>query len=271
LSEQDWAPTGIDISRPHPARVYDYHIGGKTNYPVDRELAEKFIAVAPQTTVTALDNRAFLARAVRYAAEQGIDQFLDIGTGIPAPGNTHEVAQEVVPSARVAYVDNDPIVLAHARALMPATDKGRTTFTLGDLREPDKLLAAPEVRELIDFDRPVCVMLLAILHYVSDEQDPAGIVNRLLDAVPSGSLLILSHTTSDFLPPISADMVMAINDEAEFMLPRPYARILSYLDGVELIEPGLVQPPLWHPEEGFDLSPERLAQSWIYGAVGRKV
>ncbi|MYS83733.1 SAM-dependent methyltransferase [Embleya scabrispora] len=225
MSGQDWAPTGIDVSRPHPARVYDYHIGGKTNYP-----AERFIEVAPQTSVTARDNRAFLGRAVRYAAEQGIDRFLDIGTGIPAPGNTHEVAQEIVPSARVAYVDNDPIVLAHARALMP----------------------------------------VAILHYVSAAEDPAGVVNRLLEAVPSGSLLIASHTTSDFLPPISAERVLEINDDAEFMLPRPYAEIASFLTGVELVEPGLVQAPLWRPEEDADLSPERPAPSWIYTAVGRK-
>ncbi|MFF7243278.1 SAM-dependent methyltransferase [Embleya sp. NPDC008237] len=271
MSEQDWAPTGIDVSRPHPARVYDYHIGGKTNYPVDRELAERFIAVAPQTSVTALDNRAFLGRAVRYAAEQGIDQFLDIGTGIPAPGNTHEVAQEIIPSARVAYVDNDPIVLAHARALMPATDRGRTSFTMGDVREPEKILAAPEVREVIDFERPVALLLVAILHYVSAAEDPAGVVNRLLAAVPSGSLLIASHTTSDFLPPIAAEQVLEINADAEFMLPRPHAEIASFLTGVELVEPGLVQAPLWRPEEGADLSPERLAQSWIYTAVGRKV
>jgi hypothetical protein len=268
LSEQDWAPTGIDVSRPHPARVYDYHIGGKTNYPVDRELAERFIAVAPQTSVTALDNRAFLGRAVRYAAEQGIDQFLDIGTGIPAPGNTHEVAQEIVPSARVAYVDNDPIVLAHARALMPATDRGRTTFTMGDVREPEKILAAPEVREVIDFDRPVALMLVAILHFIRDDEKPHDIVARLRDALPSGSMLLLSHASFDANPNQGRKGAEGWKNASAEMTMRPYDEIRTMFAGFDLVEPGLRTH--WNPDGEPEHPLDEVENVWGYGAVGIK-
>lgn len=264
-----WAPPGIDISRPHPARVYDYHIGGKTNFAPDRELAERFIAVAPQTSVTALDNRAFLGRAVRYLGEQGIDQFLDIGTGIPAPGNTHEVAQALNPNACVAYVDNDPIVLAHARALMPTGAVGRTVFLQADLRDPDKILSDPTVCDVIDFSRPVGLLLMAIMHYIDDEEDPAGLVRRFTDALAPGSFVALSHTTTDFMPPITGEAVTAVNDEAEFMLLRPYDRILPFFGDHELVEPGLVQALMWRPDPDADTSPDRRAQCWIYTGVAR--
>ena len=162
----EWIAPGIDNSQAHPARIYDYLIGGKDNFAVDREVAEQLILVRPELREAMRANRAFLARAVRFAAESGIRQFLDIGTGIPTAGNTHQIAQAVAPEATVAYVDNDPMVLVHARALMAAEGLGRTTIHLGDLRDPQAILDSPEVRAAIDFSQPVALLLFAILHFI---------------------------------------------------------------------------------------------------------
>ncbi|MHA6765531.1 SAM-dependent methyltransferase [Streptacidiphilus sp. PAMC 29251] len=194
-SAEDWVPPPIDTSVPHPARMYDYYLGGKDNFPADREAAEKVIAAGVHARDFARANRAFLGRVIRFLAEQGITQFLDIGTGIPAVGNTHEVAQQTNPAARVVYVDNDPIVLTHARALMAGHGQGATTVIQADLRDPAAILAHPKVRAAIDFDRPVGLILVAVLHFIRDEENPDAITKLLRDALPSGSFLAISHGT----------------------------------------------------------------------------
>ena len=191
-------PTGIDTSRPHPARTYDYFLGGKNNFAADREVAEKGLAGWPAIRVGVRENRKFLARVVRYlAGEVGIRQFLDIGTGLPTADNMHEVAQAVAPSARVVYVDNDPLVLAHARALLTSSPEGRTAYIHADLRDPAAILNDPVTREVLDFTQPIALMLIAILHMIPDEEKPAEIVATLLDALPPGSYVVASHITGE--------------------------------------------------------------------------
>ena len=192
--EPGFAAAEIDTSKPHPARMYNAYLGGNDNYPADRAAVRQIMRVFPEVRAMAVANRAFMQRAVRFlAAEAGIRQFLDIGTGIPSAGNVHEVAGRAAPDARVVYVDNDPIVHVHANALL--TGSGTTGIVLADLRDPAAILAHPSLRELIDFTRPVALLLVAILHFVKDEEDPAGIVASLRDALPDGSYLVLSHGT----------------------------------------------------------------------------
>jgi len=228
--------------------MYDYYLGGKDNFPADREAAEKVIAALPSARANARANRAFLGRAVRYAASLGIDQFLDIGTGIPSPGNTNEVAAEVVADARVVYVDNDPIVLTHARALLAGMDaRRRTSVLLGDVREPEKILQ--QAGELLDFDRPVCLMLVAVLHFVKDEERPAELVRTLLSALAPGSCLILSHVWREGVDEATAkragDVYLSATAPA---VGRTRAEIETLLEGVELVEPGLVSVSHWRPD-----------------------
>src|ERR1700719_4702836 len=189
----------IDTSKPHAARIYDYLLGGKDHFAVDRETAEKGIKLIPTGRTAARENRSFLGRAVRFlVAEAGIRQFLDIGTGLPSANNVHEVAQGLVPSCRVVYVDNDPIVLAHARALLTSSPEGKTAYIHADLREPERILSDPVTRATLDFSQPVGLMLVAVLHFVPDEAQPRRIVDTLLDALPSGSYLVASHATSEY-------------------------------------------------------------------------
>ncbi|MGH3417140.1 MAG: SAM-dependent methyltransferase, partial [Actinocrinis sp.] len=190
-----WDPLEIDTSIAHTARMYDYYLGGKDNYAVDRDAAEQVLAVFPQMRAIARANRAFLGRTVRYLAAHGVRQFLDIGTGIPGPGSTNAAAQSVDPEARVVYVDNDPIVMAHAGALLAGHDPGHTTVVYGDLRDPVSILEHPQVRAVLDFDQPVAILLVAVLHFIRDGEDPAGIVERLMGATVPGSYLVLSHAT----------------------------------------------------------------------------
>jgi S-adenosyl methyltransferase len=181
--------------------MYDYFLGGKNHFAADRETAETVLATAPTTRITARENRAFLGRAVRYlVAEAGIRQFLDIGTGLPTASNVHDVAQAVQPSARVVYADNDPLVLAHARALLTSSPEGRTAYIQADLRDPEVILSSPTVREVLDFSQPIALMIVAVLHFVHDEFKPATAIATLLDALPSGSYLAASHVTGEHLP-----------------------------------------------------------------------
>ena len=206
--EPGFAAAEIDTSKPHPARMYNAYLGGNDNYPADRAAVRQILRDFPEVRGIALANRAFLQRAVRFlAAEAGIRQFIDIGTGIPSAGNVHEVAGRAAPDTRVVYVDNDPIVHVHANALLAGT--GTTGIVLADLREPAAILADPRLRELIDFTRPVALLLVAILHFIRDEEDPAGIVATMRDALPPGSYLVLTHGTQDFHPPGGADMAAA--------------------------------------------------------------
>jgi len=253
---------------PHPARMYDYYLGGKDNFPADREAAERALAANPEFRSTARANRGFLQRAVRYAAAQGVDQFLDIGTGIPTAGNTHEIAQQVDPHARVVYVDNDPIVLTHARALMAGMGKGRTEVLQADLRDPAGILATAEVRELLDLSRPVALVLAAVLHFLPDEDEPAKVVETLVDALAPGSHVILSHGTADFIPAEVRDRVTGVYSKATApLVGRSRAQVAGFLDGLELLEPGVVTVPLWRPEEEPPAGADRVS---MYGAVARK-
>lgn len=248
VSDERGVPN-IDVSVPHPARVYDSWLGGKDNYAADRALADAIAQQIPTISTMARANRAFLGRAVRYlVAEAGIRQFLDIGTGIPTAGNTHEVAQAVDPTARVLYVDNDPIVLAHARALMTSTPQGRTDYIQADLHDPRAILADPAVAATLDLDEPVALMLVAVLMYFRDSDDPQGIVATLLDALPAGSHLVISHPTADFNPDAMAGVVVAAEHGGIPFVPRSRAETAALFGGSELVEPGVVPVLAWRPE-----------------------
>jgi hypothetical protein len=269
MMEPGFSPSEIDTSRPHPARLYNYYLGGKDNYVVDREAAAEVLRAAPGVRAMARENRAFLQRAVRFlVGEAGIRQVIDIGTGIPAAGNVHEVAQQIAPEVRVAYLDNDPIVHVHACALL--TGDGNTSIVLADLREPAAILAHPSVRELIDFSQPVAVLLIAIVHFLTDDENPGRIIATLSDALVPGSYLALSHGTGDFHAEAAVSQATAIYERATAPLVlRSHAQIIRFFTGFDLVEPGLVQVPLWRPD-GQPPGPRELAEIGIYGGVGRK-
>ncbi|NUP37863.1 MAG: SAM-dependent methyltransferase [Streptomyces sp.] len=271
LSDQGFPVEEIDTSRPHPARMYDYYLGGRDNYEVDREAAQRVIDLFPDIVPMARGNRDFMQRAVRHVVERGVRQIIDIGTGIPTAPNTHQVAQAVAPDVRVAYVDNDPIVATYAGAHLLGA--GSTGFFLGDLRDPESILQHPTISQLIDFGRPVGLMLVAILHFIRDDEDPAGLVAAYRDALPPGSHLILSHTTGDFhdLDGDAGDARDVYRDKGATatLTLRSHEQVLSFFDGFDLLEPGLVQTPLWRPD-GPVPSEEELAHLAFYGGVAVK-
>ena len=272
--------TQIDISLPHEARVYDYWLGGKENYAADRALGDAIAEQIPTIKTMARANRAFVGRAVRYLVkEAGIRQFLDIGTGIPTAGNVHEVAQQVAPEARVVYVDNDPIVLAHARALMSSTREGKTRFIHADLHDPRSILDDPAVSEVLDLDQPVAVMLVAIMMYFRDADDPHGIIGTLLDAVPSGSYLTVSHPTADFDPGAMAGVVAAAERTGITFAPRSKDEVEGLFSGLELVDPGVVPVLAWRPDlAASDTSAELLQpardvdpkSAYYWAGIGKK-
>jgi S-adenosyl methyltransferase len=240
----------IDTSRPHAARVYDYYLGGKDNFAADREMAEKAQAAWPTIRTSARENRAFLGRAVRFlAAEVGIRQFLDIGAGLPSADNVHEVAQSVDPSCRVVYVDNDPLVLTHARALLTSGPEGRTAYIHADLRDPAGILAHPVTRDVLDFTQPIALILVGILHLVPDEDKPGDIMTTLLDALPPGSYLTASHGTTEYDPEATDGAVRAFRESGVPFQTRDsgeFARLA--FAGLELVPPGVVVTSEWRPE-----------------------
>jgi hypothetical protein len=264
-----FGPADIDTSRPHPARMYNAYLGGKDNYPADQDAVRQILRTWPEVRAIARANRAFMRRAVRYlAGEAGIRQIIDIGTGIPSAGNVHEVAAEVAPGTRVVYVDNDPIVHVHANALL--TGSGTTSIILADLRDPLGILAHPALRRVVDFSEPVALLLVAILHFIADGEDPEGIVAALRDGLPSGSYLALSHGTADFHPPGLARQAAAMYESATAPLVlRSHERIAAFFDGFDLVEPGLVQAPLWRPE-GRRPRAKDIAKIGIYAGVGHR-
>jgi hypothetical protein len=267
--EPGFAASQIDTSKPHPARMYNAYLDGRDNYPVDREAVRRVLRDFPEARAIAKANRAFLQRAVRFLAGQaGIRQFLDIGTGIPSAGNVHEVAGQVAPDCRIVYADNDPIVHVHASALLTAS--GSTSIVLADLRDPEAILAHPKVRGLIDFSQPIALLLVAILHFISDEEDPAAIVAVLREALPPGSYLALSHGTADFHPPGGAEQAAtAYKDATAPLILRTHQQVSGFFDGFDLIDPGLVQAPLWRPD-GKPPRARDLARIGIYAGVGSK-
>jgi hypothetical protein len=268
--DSDQAAAGklpFDTSVAHLARIYDYWLGGKDNFAADREAAEQAIAANPGIVNDARGNRAFLARAVRFlAVECGIRQFLDIGTGIPTGDNTHEVAQAAAPESRIVYVDNDPIVLAHARALLTSNAKGATDYIDADLRDTSAILE--RAGRLLDFSRPVAVMLVAILHMIPDSDEPYGIVQQLMDAMPAGSYLTISHAASDIRPEAMAEMGRRLNARLGSArgTPRNREQVTRFFDGLELAGPGVVQPHQWRPAE-----PPGQTELTLWCGVARKV
>jgi hypothetical protein len=259
----------IDLTKPSIARVYDYWLGGKDHFAADRALGDAIAAELPSVRSLARANRAFLGRAVRYlAAEAGIRQFLDIGTGIPTAGNTHEVAQAAAPDSRIVYVDNDPIVHAHARALMTSDPAGATAFILADLRQPGKILADPVLRRTLDLGKPVALMLVAILHFFTDEDNPQGIVSSLADALPPGSYLTISHLTADFMDPQQAASAQAAGQQGGITyVPRSRAEVAGFFSGLDLVDPGIVSMQAWRPDGGAPGHPHGPTS---YAAMGRK-
>ncbi|MEU6066804.1 MULTISPECIES: SAM-dependent methyltransferase [Streptomyces] len=253
----------IDTSRPHPARIYDYLLGGKDNYEVDREAGDELAAAAPEVRIGVRANRAFMQRAVRYVVGSGVRRLLDVGTGLPTSPNVHEIAQEVAPDVRVAYVDNDPIVSAHGNALLSRS--GTTSIVLGDLRDPRAIVEHPDVRQVIDFDEPVALLLVAVLHFLTDAEQPAEVVATLRDALPAGSFLVLSHATGDFADRTGAQAVY--NRATATLNLRSRAEVERFFDGFDLVEPGLAQVPFWRPDAP---PPARSAEIGFYGGVARK-
>jgi S-adenosyl methyltransferase len=272
VADDDWT-TKINTSVPNPARIYDYLLGGKDNYPADRDVAEQVIAIAPVAADVAQDNRAFLRRAVRFLTrEAGIRQFIDLGSGLPTQGNVHEIAQAIAPQARVVYVDNDAMVVTHSRALLA----GDNTLTVqGDLRAPDVVLGHREIREFVDFDQPIALLLMAILHFIPDDEDPFGIVARFRDALPTGSYLALSHGTRDLpvRPDLSAEKMAEMGARVERLYQQTTASIVTrtgaqverFFDGFDLLDPGLVEIQRWRPDDQDSMLP-----GGFYGGVGRK-
>jgi hypothetical protein len=257
----------FDTSKAHQARIYDYALGGKDNYAADRAAAEAVLKINPEMAFTARANRAFLGRAVRYlAAEAGIRQFLDIGTGIPTAGNTHEVAQAVAPESRVVYVDYDPVVLAHARALLTSGEAGATEYIDADLRDTGTILS--QAGRLLDFTRPVAVTLISVLHAIPDADEPHAIVARIMDAVPRGSYLALSHVGSDLLSPETRQGLEGVTDRMmqQGITYRTREQVARFFEGTDMADPGLVRVEEWRPA-GATADAER---SSFWCGVGRK-
>jgi len=256
----------IDTSVAHIARVYDYWLGGKDNFAVDREVGDKVLAIHPETVLSVQANRRFLARSVRYlTADAGIRQFLDIGTGLPSANNTHEVAQDIAPASRVLYVDNDPIVLVHARALLTSSPEGETGYLDADLKDTAAILAG--AAQMLDFSQPVGVMLVAVLHMLRDEEEPRSIVDRLMAAVPPGSHLVISHLAIDVQRKTMAEMSRQLNESMtqQFSM-RTRDQVTSFFDGLTLLDPGVVLTHEWRPGSGD----EAKTPGVLWAGVARK-
>ena len=259
-------PLASYASIAHVARVYDYLLGGKDNFAVDREAAEQAMRINPDIVPTVRANRAFGVRTTSYlACQAGIRQFLDIGTGLPTNNNIHEVAQSIAPESRIVYVDHDPIVLTHARALLGSAPEGVTDYIEADLREPGKILA--EAARTLDFSRPVAIMLTAILHLIPDRDDPYDLVSQLVNAVVPGSYVVISHAASDIDTGAMISMANRLNElMAQPAVPRTHREVAAFFAGLELLEPGLVRIPEWRPASVS----ESAVRAQMWGAVGRK-
>ena len=260
----------LRIDLPHPARVYDFLLGGKDNFAADRAVAEASIKANPEVRASAVENRSFLARAIRYlAGEAGIRQFLDIGAGLPTSPNVHEVAQAIAPESRVIYVDHDPIVLTHGRALLTSKPEGKTVYLDADLRDLDTILLSQAVREVLDLSQPVGLLLLAVMHFIPDSDEPYALVRRLVDWLPSGSYLVLSHLTPDFDPETWTTIPAVLAKGGVIMHVRSRAEVEPFFDGLELIEPGVQVVSRWRPDADPADLPDDGAVS-VYGGVARK-
>jgi S-adenosyl methyltransferase len=261
------APPGIDTTIPQPARFWDYLLGGKDNYPIDREVGEQVLSIFPDLLDSARADRGFLLRVVRYLVkEAGIRQLLDIGTGLPTVNNTHQVAQTAAPECRIVYVDNDPMVLVHARALLTSTSKGKTDYLHADVRNPEAIL--DQAAQTLDFKQPIALMLLGIMNYVIDNTEAHSIVKRLLDALPSGSYLALSHPTAEVHTEAIETAIEQYNASgAAPIRTRSREELTRFFDGLDLLEPGVVSCSLWRPDRSDIGVHTEVTQ---YGGLARK-
>lgn len=248
MDRPQWAPLDIDLSRPSAARIYDYYLGGSHNFEIDRVIARQAIQVWPELPALMQGNRAFLRRAVQFMISQGITQFIDIGSGIPTAGNVHEVAQSVNPAARVAYVDHDPIAVLHSRAMLVGDDQ--TVVVEADLREPATIVEAPAVASLIDMAKPVGVLMIAVLHFVPDADDPAAVIARLAQHLAPGSHLALSHATSEFDPIRASQLEQLYAQTPTPMRMRTAAEVAALFGPFKLVDPGVVEMSRWRPRPG---------------------
>ena len=266
MQRPDWAPESIDIERPSVARMYDYYLGGSHNFAVDRAAAQLMIAAVPDAPLMAQANRAFLRRAVQFLVGAGVRQFLDIGSGIPTVGNVHEIAQRFAPDSRVVYVDVDPVAVAHSREIL--ADEDRATVIQEDLRRPEQILEHPGVRKVLDFDQPVAVITVAVMHFISDADDPHHILRTIRRALVPGSYLVLSQASDDGRTDEErrdADQVYRGTDNPLFVRTRQ--ELIDLFDGFDLLEPGVVWVPLWRPD--FLDSTEDAERAVFMGGVGR--
>jgi hypothetical protein len=266
--EPGWVPPGVDVKRANTARVYDYWLGGSHNFLADQDLGRAIVAVEPNARAGARANRAFLGRAVRFLAAAGIRQFLDIGSGIPTQGNVHEVAEQASPGSRVVYADVDPVAIAHSTAILAGNQNA--AIIGADLRDPRKLLADPAFRRLIDLGQPAGLLLLMVLHFISDAEDPWQIVATLRDSLEPGSYLVLAHATSESRPAVAQAAETVYNRSvATDIHMRSRADILRFFDGFELLDPGLVYIPQWRPDSPADV-PADPGKFWVLVGVARK-
>lgn len=269
VSADRWILDDLSLEKPSPARIYDYLLGGYHNFGIDRLSAEKVIEIYPDTRVSTHACRAFLRRVVAYLVDQGIDQFLDIGAGLPTVGNTHQVAHKANPSARAVYVDIDPVAVAHSRAML--RDVPNVTTIQADVRQPEHMLNHPEVKALLDFDRPMAVLLLLILHAIPDDEEAYGVVHTLREALAPGSYIAISHATYDKAPPDVTERMERLSASTPTpMKYRSHSGIQLFFRGLELIEPGLVYIPLRRPEGPHDALLDEPARSLTLGGVGCK-
>ncbi|MGW1161954.1 SAM-dependent methyltransferase [Streptomyces sp. NPDC002519] len=268
MTGDELRPKDVDPRKASVARMYDAMLGGEHNFAIDREAVAAFTAIDPQVRTLARANRAFLQRAVRFLIGAGVRQFIDLGSGIPTQGNVHEVAQAAAPGARVVYVDNDPVAVAHSASLLAGNPDA--VIVDADIRRPAEILSSPHVRGFIDFDEPVAVLMVTILHFITSEENPAGIVAAFRDLLPDDGWLALTHATNQDRPDTAAAVGQLYRSRATSpVTARSRAEILALFDGFDLVEPGLVHVPLWRPDPG-DPIPDNPSEYWVYAGVGRK-
>lgn len=267
MSQQtNWVPTSVDLEKPSAARAYDYVLGGNHNFAVDRAFVAKLIAAQPEVKRFVIMNRAFMRRAVLFMVEQGIRQFLDLGSGIPTVGNVHEIAQAADPSAKVVYVDNEHVAVAHSQLLLEKNDNA--VMVHADIAKPGLVLSDPATRQVLDFDQPIGILAITIAHYVLDDQDPLGVFAAYRDAVPSGSYLAMTHLTDDFTQ--VSEITEAMKTSQNSVVARSSAEVAALFGDFEMVEPGLVTTSQWRPERSADLPADAAVHDGLYAGVARK-
>jgi S-adenosyl methyltransferase len=266
-SVPDWTPEGVDLTTPSAARMYDYYLGGAHNFGVDREAARKVLALYPDGQLIIQANRAFLHRAVRYLIAQGVRQFIDIGSGIPTVGNVHETAQREAPESRVLYVDHDSVAVAHSELILQ--DHPRARVLQADLRRPKDILNSPELRDLIDLSQPVGVLMVAVLHFITENENPEEAITSFREAIVPGSYLVVSHATSGDREDKAKEVAEVYEKTADPLTHRSHERVSELFQGWELVEPGVVWLPEWRPDWADEVGPNPASSSFI-AAVGRK-